>query len=64
MAKVFEKLPTGAIFQYAISDYRSPGDILIEGRGVRPDIEVQLTRAGILSGHDEQLEAAIKFVSK
>ena len=64
LPSVFEKLPTGAIFQYAISDYRSPGDILIEGRGVRPDIEVQLTRAGILSGHDEQLEAAIKFVSK
>lgn len=58
----FEKLPTGAIFQYAISDYRSPNNILVEGRGVKPDIAVPLTREALLAGRDDQLEAAINFI--
>jgi carboxyl-terminal processing protease len=64
LPSVFEKLPTGAIFQYAISDYRSPKNILIEGRGVKPDIPVSITRDALLAGRDEQLEAAIAFISK
>jgi carboxyl-terminal processing protease len=64
LPSLFEKLPTGAIFQYAISDYRSPNNILIEGRGVKPDIAVPLTREALLAGRDDQLEAAIKFISK
>lgn len=64
LPSVFEKLPTGAIFQYAISDFRSPKNILLEGRGVIPDIEAKQTRKGRLAGHDEQLDAAIKFILK
>ena len=64
LPSVFAKLPTGAIFQYAISDYRSPKNILIEGRGVIPDVEVNQTRKSLLSGGDAQLEAAVKFISK
>jgi carboxyl-terminal processing protease len=59
LPSAFEKLPTGALFQYAIADFRTPKGILIEGRGVIPDIEVLLTRRALLDGRDPQLEAAI-----
>ncbi len=59
-----ERLPTGASFMYAIADYRSPSGMLIEGKGVEPDLAVELTRQSLLAGRDLQLEAAIKEVSK
>ena len=55
-------LPTGWLFQYAISDYRSPKNILIEGRGVIPDIKVEQTRKALLAGGDAQLDAAVKYI--
>ncbi len=64
LPSIFEKLPTGYLFQYVISDYRSPKNILIEGRGVIPDIEVKQTRTALLAGGDAQLAAAIKLVSE
>jgi carboxyl-terminal processing protease len=64
LPSIFEKLPTGAIFQYAISDYRSPKNILIEGRGVIPDIDVKQTRKALLAGRDAQLDAAVTFILK
>ncbi|MCA1589055.1 MAG: hypothetical protein LC730_01595 [Acidobacteria bacterium] len=64
LPSVFEKLPTGAMFQYAISDYRSPKNILIERRGVVPDVKVELSRDLLLQGRDSQLEAAIKQIVK
>jgi carboxyl-terminal processing protease len=62
LPSVFEKLPTGAMFQYAISDFRSPKNILLEGRGVVPDIEVKQTRKALLAGQDAQLDAAVKYI--
>jgi carboxyl-terminal processing protease len=64
LPSVFDTLPTGAIFQYAISDYRSPKNVLIEGRGVVPNIKVLQTRADLLAGRDPQLEAAVKQILK
>ena len=62
LPSVFEVLPTGWTFQYVISDYRSPKNILIEGRGVQPDAKVITTRADLLAGRDPQLETAIKVI--
>ncbi|MEO6588125.1 MAG: S41 family peptidase [Pyrinomonadaceae bacterium] len=62
LPSVFEILPTGAIFQYAISDYKSPNNILIEGRGVAPDFEVKQTRKALLEGRDLPLEKAIEQI--
>jgi carboxyl-terminal processing protease len=62
LPSVFEKLPTGYLFQYAISDYRSPKNVLIEGRGVSPDVPVKQTRASLLAGGDAQLEAALRLI--
>jgi len=60
LPSVFTKLPTGAVFQYAIADFRSPRGKLIEGTGVTPDIEVTLDKGSLLAGRDVQLEAAIE----
>lgn len=56
----FQKLPTGALFQYAIADFKTPKGMLIEGRGVIPDLEVKLDRASLLAGRDVQLDAGIE----
>lgn len=60
----FQKLPTGALFQYAIADFKTPKGTLIEGRGVAPDVEVKLTRRSLLDGRDAQLEAAIEQIKR
>jgi carboxyl-terminal processing protease len=64
LPSLIEKLPDGSTLLYAISDYKSPDDILIEGRGVTPDIEIKLTRQSLLRGLDLQLETAIKEIQK
>jgi len=58
----FQKLPTGALFQFAIADFRTPKGVLIEGRGVIPDIEVKWNRASLLAGRDAQLDAAVEQI--
>jgi carboxyl-terminal processing protease len=60
----FMKLPTGAFFQYADSEFRTPGGALIEGHGVAPDVEVKHTRASLLAGRDAPLESAIAELRK
>jgi carboxyl-terminal processing protease len=64
LLSVFDSLPTGYMFQYAISDYKSPNNVLIEGRGVKPDREVAMTRESLLAGRDAQLDAAIAEIRK
>jgi carboxyl-terminal processing protease len=64
LPSVFTKLPTGALLQYAVADFRTPKGVLIEGRGVMPDREVNLARRTLLEGRDTQLEAAIDQIKK
>lgn len=64
LPSIFQKLPTGALFQYAIADFKTPRGIVIEGRGVAPDLEVKMNRRALLDGHDPQLDAAIHEVTK
>lgn len=64
LPSIFQKLPTGALFQYAIADFKTPKGTLIEGRGVAPNVEVKLTRRSLLDGRDIQLDAAIEQIQK
>jgi carboxyl-terminal processing protease len=64
LVSFIEKLPTGYLFQYAIMDYKSPKNVLIVGRGVKPDVTAAQTRAALLAGRDAQLEAAIDSILK
>ena len=58
------KLPTGAWLIYAVGQTRTPKGVVIEGRGVIPNLEVSLTRAELLKGNDEQLSAAIQYLKQ
>jgi carboxyl-terminal processing protease len=64
LPSVLQRLPTGALFQYAIADFKTPKGVLIEGRGVIPNVEVKPTRAALLAGHDAQLDAAVERILK
>jgi carboxyl-terminal processing protease len=64
LPSVIQKLPTGALFQYAIADFKTPKGTLIEGRGVIPDVEVKFDRRALLEGRDAQLDAAIEQIKK
>lgn len=64
LPSLLQKLPTGAVFQYAIGDFKTPKGTLVEGRGVIPNVEIKLTRAGLLAGRDLPLEAAVAALQK
>jgi carboxyl-terminal processing protease len=57
-------LPTGAVLQYVISDFKTPKGVLLEGHGVIPDISARPSRAALLAGHDPELDRAIEFIQK
>src|SRR6185503_11690207 len=64
LPSIIEKLPTGALFQYAVADFKTPKGTLLEGRGVAPDVDVKLTRRALLDGRDPQLDAAVEQINK
>ena len=64
LPSIFERLPNGDGFQYATANYISEGGKALEGLGVTPDVEVKLTRAGLLAGHDAVLDAALEWIRK
>jgi carboxyl-terminal processing protease len=63
LPSVFEMLPNGDGFQYAIANYISEGGKPLEGLGVTPDVEASLTREALLSGKDPALDAAIAWIA-
>jgi carboxyl-terminal processing protease len=64
LPSVIKQLPTGALFQYGFANYRTPRGIVLEGRGITPDVNVKLSRRSLLLGSDPQLEAAIAQVQR
>ncbi len=56
------ELPTGAVLQYPIANFRTSAGKYLEGKGVTPDFPVPLTRAGLLQGKDLQLEKAVELL--
>ena len=64
LPSIFTKLPTGAIFQYAVADFKTTKGTLLEGRGVTPDIEAKPERESLLAGRDNQIEAALAALRK
>jgi carboxyl-terminal processing protease len=64
LPSMFEKLPNGDGFQYAIANYISEGGKPLEGIGVMPDVVTPLTREALLEGKDPALDAAIAWVQQ
>jgi len=62
LPSVFELLPNGDGFQYAIANYISEGGKPLEGLGVTPDVEAPVTRKALLEGKDPALDAAIAWI--
>ena len=62
LPSVFERLPNGDGFQYAVADYVSTSGRRIEGQGVEPHQRVSLERKALLSGRDPVLDAATQWI--
>jgi C-terminal peptidase prc len=63
MDATFQGLPMDSIvLLYPVGMPRTTRGVVIEGRGVIPDIEISLTRADLLKGRDAQLEAAMRHI--
>jgi C-terminal processing protease CtpA/Prc len=63
MDATFQDLPIETVaLLFPVGMPRTPKGTVIEGRGVIPDIEVNLTREELLDGRDAQLEAAIAYL--
>jgi carboxyl-terminal processing protease len=64
LPSVFEILPNGDTFQYAVANYISEGGKPLEGIGVIPDVDTPLTREALLAGHDPAFDAALSWIEK
>jgi carboxyl-terminal processing protease len=64
LPSIFEKLPDGDGFQYAIANYISEGGQPLEGLGVTPDVETPITREALLAGKDPALDAAVAWIKQ
>lgn len=59
-----KELPDGGILIYPFGLSMTPRGVVIEGRGVIPDLVVEQKRADLLAGRDTQLAAAIDYIKK
>jgi carboxyl-terminal processing protease len=62
LPSVIAALPGGAVMQYVVADFKTPKGVMLEGRGVQPDKRVLETRAGLRTGRDPVLDAALVAV--
>lgn len=60
LPSIFKRLPTGATFQFAFADFKTPKGVRVEGRGAVPDVPASLDRRSLLAGRDPQLDAALR----
>ncbi len=58
------ELPTGAVMQYPIANYRSGKGAFLEGTGVTPNYPVALDRKSLAAGRDLQLEKALSLIKE
>jgi carboxyl-terminal processing protease len=57
-----DRLPNGDGFQYPFANYTSVGGKVLEGAGVKPDVEVVPARKALLEGRDPALDAAVQWI--
>ena len=56
------KLPTGALFEYARAGFKTSHGATLEGKGVKPDVEMKLDRDSLLKGEDNQIQEAVRQI--
>jgi carboxyl-terminal processing protease len=57
-----EKLPGGVRLQYVFADFKTPKGVLLEGKGVIPDIAVALTPTSLRQLGDPDIAAALAYL--
>jgi carboxyl-terminal processing protease len=62
LPSLVERLPNGDGFQYAFASYISRNGVELEGKGVKPDVEIRPTREALLGGRDPAIEAAVDWI--
>jgi len=62
LPSVFERLPNGDGFQYAIANYVSEGGRQLDGAGVIPDETAGPSRRALLEGRDPALDRALTWI--
>lgn len=56
------RLPTGALFEYPVANFKTWKGKILEGTGVEPDVPVTRDRRSLLDGRDAQLEKALEVI--
>ncbi len=64
LPSIIEKLPDGGRLQYAFADFKTAKGVLLEGRGVIPNLSVELTRESLLKDGDPILKAAVQQIQR
>ena len=59
---VLHQLSDNSALYVTTARWLTPDRYLIEGKGITPDIEVEITEEDISSGLDPQLESAIRYL--
>jgi carboxyl-terminal processing protease len=62
LPSLFERLPNGDGFQYAIANYVSEGGQPLEGVGVNPDEVASPTQQDLLTGRDVVMDRALAWI--
>jgi carboxyl-terminal processing protease len=57
----YQELPDGSALKITVAEWLTPKDRSIDGNGITPDIEVELTDEDYSEDRDPQLERAIEF---
>lgn len=63
-ANVYEELSDGSAISIAVSHWHRPSGRLIQGTGIEPDIEVDLTQEDLVFGVDHQLTQAYEYLDQ
>lgn len=58
----YQLLPTGGALQHVVSNFQTPNGVVLEGRGVLPDITARLSRKALLARRDPARARAIQFI--
>jgi carboxyl-terminal processing protease len=61
---IVTRLANGDAFQHAIANFTTARGASLDGTGVKPDVEVRLTREMLLAKRDPVLEAAVSWIQR
>lgn len=63
LPSLMDELPNGDVLQHAFADFFvSDNGVRLEGRGVVPDVDVDVSRQDLLEGRDPTFEAAVEWI--